>query len=427
MLQIDFIIPKIISLFKNGFFHIFGSTIINKGINFITVSLIARLLDKDDYGIFIYSYNILDFFILFQGLGLVNSVLQFCSESQDDKGKLKYLNYALKFGNIFNLFLIILSVVFSLFFPFKEAEASVIFRILLPLLIFTYLVDCLSAYLRALKLNKQYAYSTNVNTISLMLGTVVGSAVWGLYGYILGLYFARFITLFIIVFFLKKDIYNILKNNLKDKEKKKTVIKYSVTSMLSNVVSQSLYLIDTFIIGIVCTGTAVIAEYKIATQIPFSLYFISSSLMTFIYPYFAENRNNYEWLSQKIRQVFLFNFLTNVSIGVLLFVLADKVILFVYGDKYVNIITIFRILVLSYILGSCIRIPTGNILAMLRFVKFNLYNSVFTGIANVILDIWLINDYGAIGAAYATLLSIFISCLWGAGALLVALSKIKNK
>ena len=44
-------------------------------------------------------------------------------------------------------------------------------------------------------------------------------------------------------------------------------------------------------------------------------------------------------------------------------------------------------------------------------MKANLINAIFSGIANIILDVILIIKYGSIGAAYATLLVFIISSL----------------
>jgi len=44
-------------------------------------------------------------------------------------------------------------------------------------------------------------------------------------------------------------------------------------------------------------------------------------------------------------------------------------------------------------------------------VRANLINAVFSGIANIVLDIVLILRYGSIGAAYATLLVFIISSI----------------
>ena len=71
----------------------------------------------------------------------------------------------------------------------------------------------------------------------------------------------------------------------------------------------------------------------------------------------------------------------------------------------------FRILSLGYLIAATFRIPAGNVIASLRKVKVNFYNSIVSGSANVVLDIILIKRYGSNGAAIATVLIFIISSI----------------
>lgn len=64
---------------------------------------------------------------------------------------------------------------------------------------------------------------------------------------------------------------------------------------------------------------------------------------------------------------------------------------------------------IGYIIAGTFRVPYGNILASLGLVKANFINAIFSGIANIVLDVVLIIKYGSIGAAYATLIVFMIS------------------
>ena len=66
--------------------------------------------------------------------------------------------------------------------------------------------------------------------------------------------------------------------------------------MVINALSQLLYLLDLFVIGIVDPQETIIASYKVATVIPTALIFIPNSLVIYIYPYFAEHKDDTETL-----------------------------------------------------------------------------------------------------------------------------------
>lgn len=66
--------------------------------------------------------------------------------------------------------------------------------------------------------------------------------------------------------------------------------------MFNNGVSFLVYIIDVFLIGVITEDMNVLASYKTATLIPFALTFIPSTIMTFVYPYFANHQNDKNWV-----------------------------------------------------------------------------------------------------------------------------------
>ena len=49
------LLPRINTLFKTGFFHIFGSNVINKILAFLSSVILVRILTKTEYGAFTYA------------------------------------------------------------------------------------------------------------------------------------------------------------------------------------------------------------------------------------------------------------------------------------------------------------------------------------------------------------------------------------
>ena len=91
-------------LLRTGFFHIFGSSVINKIIGFLSSVVLVRILTKPEYGTFTYAWNIYSIVILFNGMGIEYGTLQLSSEHS---GNIDYANrisnYGTKFGLRFNL------------------------------------------------------------------------------------------------------------------------------------------------------------------------------------------------------------------------------------------------------------------------------------------------------------------------------------
>ena len=152
---------------------------------------------------------------------------------------------------------------------------------------------------------------------------------------------------------------------------------------MSNALSQILYLLDVYLIGVYIQDSQVIASYKAATLIPSALTFIPLGIITFIYPYFAENNLNYNWLKEKMIVLFKVLAAVNGAISLGLIILAPWIIKLLWGAEYMDSLASFRILAFNYFLSGTFRIPAGNILAMLKNVKVNLIVSVLAGTANI--------------------------------------------
>ena len=80
---------KFETLIRTGFFHIFGSSVMNKIIAFLSSIVLVRILSKEEYGVFTYAWNIYSIILLFSGMGLDSGMLQLASEKSGDESYAK--------------------------------------------------------------------------------------------------------------------------------------------------------------------------------------------------------------------------------------------------------------------------------------------------------------------------------------------------
>ena len=401
----------ILFLVRNGFFHIFSANVINKIIQFGISVVIVRVITKEAFGMWSYANNILSFFLLIEGLGVVPGLLQFASAAKDKEEKLSYLKYALLVGSLFNTILAIAIFLFTIFFELPIRGSTEILRYLSFLPLITILFNTLQVFLRSDLRNKQFSLVTVINTLAFFFGVLIGGYFFEIAGIIWGRYLSYFISCFIAAWFVKDYYESFLKAKLPSSSNRQEFLKFSIVSMLTNSISSILYLLDTFLIGIFIQSETVVASYKTATLIPFALNFIPASVMTFAYPYFAKNKDNKEVVKKYFLKMQRYLFLLNLVISVLLITFAPFIIKVVFGEEYLDSLMPFRILSLGYLIAATFRIPAGNVIASLRKVKVNFYNSIVSGSANVVLDIILIKRYGSNGAAIATVLIFIISSI----------------
>ena len=106
----------------------------------------------------------------------------------------------------------------------------------------------------------------------------------------------------------------------------------------------------------------ILAEYKVASAIPSAAVIVSTCLMIFFYPYIVERLDS---TYKEIKNYFIKLLITFVFINGVIFVIlelsAPILLQILYGDKYLNVLSIFRLLIFNFFLSSGIRKLLGNV------------------------------------------------------------------
>jgi O-antigen/teichoic acid export membrane protein len=154
---------------------------------------------------------------------------------------------------------------------------------------------------------------------------------------------------------------------------------------------------------LVLNDSAILADYKVAATIPSACLFIPGSLTIFFYPKlvkaFSESRAAGGSQLKNLVKVYLG---VNGVITLGMLVCAPLIIWIIFGQKYMNVVPIFRILSVNYLAAS-LRNLTSHVFAVLKKVKANLFFSIASGVLNICLNLLLIPVLGSPGAAIATL------------------------
>ena len=208
----------------------------------------------------------------------------------------------------------------------------------------------------------------------------------------------------------------------------KPLLKISFISMLNNGLSQLMYLIDVFVLGIVDPHETILASYKVATMIPTALGFIPLSMIIYLYPYFAQHKNDKKWCMERYKQVLIGLGSVNLSLAICLFVFAPLIVRIVFGVQYLDAVPVFRILAINYFFSGSFRTLAGNLLVTQRKLTFNLVVAVIASTINIVADYLLISHFGSIGAAYATMIVVLLTSILNTVYLLITFCKIpENK
>lgn len=400
---------KVWRLVDTGFFHIFGSNVLNKIFAFCSSVFIVRLISKYEYGVYNVALNRLSFFLIIAGLGMISATLQLCSEKANDKAEsLIIYKYGSAIGNKFNIFLGFLILISSFFIPNSIDGANELLLLLAFIPFCEGINEFQKVFFRSTLDNKSYAYSNSIGAFLVVLFSVIGAFIYNVKGLIIGRYLAAILTTLITKIKLNGPI-----SITGTKEciiEKAIFFKIAITSMMNNGISELLYLFDILLISEILEAAEAVADYKIAIVIPSALIFIPSSICIYIYPYFSLNKDNKRWLEKNFKLLMLALGFFNACVTFFLIAFAPQIISIIFGEQYLSAITMFRLSSLNYFFMGTFRIIAGNLLVTQRKLRFNLIASIVAGLLNLISNYYFINLIGSIGAVLTTLM---ISALSG--------------
>ncbi len=418
------IAKRIKKLLKEGFVHIFSTSVLNKILALLTNVVVVRLLTKEAYGNFSYAYNIITTIMVFSSIGIDNALLQYGCEISDPAKRRSVEKTLFAIGLVTNCVASVATLLYAAYIPLTMPSGKIILMALSFLPLFQYLFKAGTIELRILRWNKQYALATNIQTVAYFVFACVGAYVFSTTGTALGRYCGYFAPLPFLAFVLRNHLAEY--RNVPFEKQFGEYLKYAFWVIMANATSSVLYHLDVYLVGLVTSSANSIAEYKVATQIPTALSFIPTAVVTFIYPKFVEHSQDAVWLRRNLRNTQLALGAFNLCIAVGGVALAPWIIRLVFGPGYDASVLIFRMLLGSYCISGTFRIIYGTVLAMIHQVKANFWMGIAECVVNIIADVVLIKHYGSMGAAFATITVVVFSSVLSGIYLHLYLKKLKR-
>jgi len=207
---------------------------------------------------------------------------------------------------------------------------------------------------------------------------------------------------------------------------RKTYWQIAFMSALNNGLSQMLTLVGAFFVGAFLASDALVAEYKVATTIPFALLFLPSIVCVYIYPYFARHKDDARWTLRaylSIIGVGACGFFV-LTLGLAFF--AEPLILVLFGEAYSGVVSVFRVLLLGFFLAASLRQVSGNLLVTQRKLGTNFAIGAISIVVNVGCSIVAIPTWGMMGAAWSWTATMGVSGVLSASCYLLCILKMRN-
>ena len=404
--MINQFIEKIKQFAREGLFHIFGSRVIAKVGGLISSMVVVRALEKMDYGYYVSANNLYAYPAIFVGMGMTSVVMQFCSENVSDQRKESIYRHAFFTGNAANI-LVALAVVGLAAWKYLTGSPQIgMYLLMLSVFpFFEYGESYNQSVLRVKLKNKVFSYSNVANSVVLLLGNIFLTKLFHVPGLIYSRYLAMTVCILFCVAALQKERFYgqvIQKGERMPRNDRRQLNNYAFICAITNFASIVLTLLDITCLDLVLGDPTVLADYYVAITIPNACVFIPSSLMMFFYPMLvsAVPAGKEQGLSYA-KQIAKVSLPVNGFIFLFLLLFAPLIIWIIYGQKYMNVVPLFRMLSVNYFV-YCISDILGNLIAAIKKVKINLVISVASGLLNILLNLTLIPRIGAIGAAVAT-------------------------
>lgn len=384
--------------------------VITMVITLVSAMLLSRFRTLQEYGTYSQILIVVNLVSALFMLGLPNSINFFLARYETDDERKHFLSVYYTLNTIFSL---IMGLVIFLSLPiivsyFSNAMLKNFVYVLVILPWTKVTIDSISnvfvVYGKTSKLTLFNVVNALVVLIAILVVKLLG---WSFREYMLLFLLGEVLMslwVYISVFNLEKSLKVIF-----DRKLTKEILKYSVPIGFAGLIGTFNLEIDKLMIG-KFFDTEVLAIYTNAgKELPFTI--IAASLTAVLLPQIARKMKNNEkeevvnlWGdSVEISYIFMAFFVAG------LVVFAPQVMTFLYSEKYLAGVSIFRV----YSLVLLLRVTYfGMILSATGKTKLILYSSIGTLLVNVILNYLFYLILGVIGPAIATFISIFSAIIF---------------
>jgi len=372
----------------------------------VSISLyLARFLGPEDFGIYSFAISIISFLLLFTNLGIDPILIRELVKNNIEENKLMGSSFNLKLlgsliGFSFSLFL-------GLYFGFDTKIGAVILIISPVLLIKSLTV--IDSYFQSIKKNK---YPSIANIISIILGSifiyVFIKLKLNLRYFALVFFIEALILVICLLFFYQRKIK--LKQWTYSKKIKLSILKESWPLIIAGFASVVNTRIDQIFIGSMLSSNE-LGNYSAAAKISEFWLIFPTILSVTLYPVLINLRStNY----RKYKKFIFTVIITCLSFGIIFSInvstFSETIIQFLFGKKY-DLAGDYLSLYIWSTLPYFSLFILNSVTYLENLIKKNLIISIFSILSNLILNYYLINLFGAIGAIYATLIVLTVSYL----------------
>lgn len=372
------------------------------GVAFLITVVVARYLGPEDFGVFSYVISLVGLFAVAGHMGLAGLVVREIVSKPSDRGLILGTTFILKLTGMAIGYLALL--VYGYYYEGIESVEFFLIAILGSTLLLRS-VDTIDYWFQSFVQAKYVSISNLIGLFSSSIAKLL--FVFG--GFSLA-YFVLANVLQVVILGLVLLFFYITKSDLRIREWSFSWVK--VKELLGQgwlIYLGSIFAIINLKMDQVMLkwyqGAEQVGIYAVAAQISEAWYFIPTAIVASFFPKFIELREkNNEQYQVRLQQLFDILFLLALTVAVIVTFGGGLLINIFFGEQYEASAGILVVHIWAAIF-IFMRALFSRWILMEDALVFSLITQGFGAVVNVILNYFWIQEYGALGAAYATLLS----------------------
>lgn len=390
---------KILELKKSSFFHDILHSFVTKGfsigLGFLVTIFITRSFSVEVYGEYSYLLSIAMTLFQFAHLGFSSANTFYVVQNK------RLLPFLLANTNILGIIvgivsLILLLILNSLYFH-RDVNLIILTALIVPFQVLSLLNTGLLFGLKKVITYNYLELASKLFYCLLVIAVIIYSKSVLL---LLLAYLLQMLLLSITSYYSLKGV---SKNKLSPSIKllKKTS-NYSIRLYITLFLSFLVLKIDVYFIEHIL-GNQPLGIYSLAATLASNLILIIQVLIPLLVPRLSEIKDDLKKI-KKLMNIMAYALLLLLAINIFFQIFGEWIILLVFGDKYLNSVPIFKILLLASSVLSLEAI-LAQYYASIGKIKFLIYYWILTLLVNICLNYFWIPKYGIAGAAWSSLVS----------------------
>lgn len=363
--------------------------------NFLLTAILSRMLTPHAFGELTSIRTLTGIVQPLAGGGGQYALLHFGAGKEEDEQR-ALTRSTLVFATLLSLLPIVVLLLWNTLFSHTfSQDAQKAFWIALAAIAAYNLFDITKNYYRIIGDNRRFAIvGTTYSILLLGLGSLL-SLMYGIVGFVVAL---AIVPLAIVL----PDIVRILASNKSAPFPSRSFWRYGLSVGSGALINQLLVSMDVVILFMLGTDPSLIATYKIATVIPYSLFFLPGAFLTADFVHLSHHAQNKKLLVRYIRSYLVTFGAITAAIIAMLYFFAKPLIELCFGTGYPGAPALQNILLLGVAGTFMLRIPFGNLLHAVGKAEWNVAHALTLTPFAAGAMYWAVSRYGAEGAAWST-------------------------